>query len=206
MKYSRIPADEQTQPRLYYSSVIHADSSLASTITAFVNEGYRYVSPKSAPRWNPTFSDRLPTPESLHEVLGNDGVFAVIYNPHDKSIPIACAALKPWKGDYGGYVEPRAGGWEVLTVTTHVGWMRRGLARRCVDALIDDLVERTRKTDKGNSDAKVQIWIHAVEDLNGAYWKKQGWAEIRSYPRPAGEFGSKEGYKLLVLLQEFDTR
>jgi hypothetical protein len=164
------------------------------------------MSPESASRWNPTYSDRLPNPDSIKEVIGDDGVFAVIYQPHDESIPIACAAFKPWKGDYGGYMEPRAVGWEVLTVTTRVRWMRRGITRRYVDALIEDLVERARKTEKGNSNAKVQIWIHAVEDLNRAYWKKQGWAEMRSYQRLAGELGSIEGYKLLVLLQEFDTR
>jgi GNAT superfamily N-acetyltransferase len=205
MDCSDSASDAQLQPHLHHASAIRADSSLANTITTFVNEGYRYYSPESASRWIPTHGDRLPTPNSIHQVLGDDGLFAVVYHPHDNVTPIACAATKRWKGDYGGYVEPRVDGWEILTVTTRVDWMRRGLARRCVNALVEDLVKHAHSDKKRNSNEKLQIWIHAVEDLNGAYWKKQGWVEVRSYMRPSGEWGSKVGYRLLVLVQEFDV-
>jgi GNAT superfamily N-acetyltransferase len=198
-------SDAQFLPRLHHASIIRADSSLANTITTFVNQGYRYFSPKNALRWNPGNSDRLTTADSIHQVLGNEGLFAVVYHPDDKITPIACAATKQWTGDYGGYVEATGDGWEILTVTTRVEWMRRGLARRCVDALVENLIMQARSDEKRDSNAKLRIWVHAVEDLNGAYWKKQGWVEVRSYDKPAGEWGSKLGYRLLVLLQEFDV-
>jgi hypothetical protein len=50
--------------------------------------------------------------------------------------------------------------------------MRHGLARRCVDTLVEDVVKKARGMEKRQDDAKLQVWIHAVEDLNGAYWKK----------------------------------
>jgi hypothetical protein len=50
--------------------------------------------------------------------------------------------------------------------------MRRGLARRCVDTLVKDVVKKARGMEKCKGDAKLQVWIHAVEDLNGACWKK----------------------------------
>jgi GNAT superfamily N-acetyltransferase len=198
-------SDAQFQPRLHHASTIRADSGLASRITTFVNEGYRYSSPESELRWSRVHPDRLPDADSIHQLLGDDGLFAVIYHPHDKSTPIACAAAKPWTGDHGGYVETTVGGWEILTVTTNVEWMRRGLARRCVDALVEDLVKQRRSNEKRDSNAKLRVWVHTVEDLNGTYWKKQGWVEVRAYDRPVGEWGSKLGYRLLVLLQEFDV-
>jgi len=42
--------DAELLPRLHPASAIRADPTLASTITAFVNEGYRYLTPSSATR------------------------------------------------------------------------------------------------------------------------------------------------------------
>jgi GNAT superfamily N-acetyltransferase len=199
--------DAQLQkPHLYYASAIRAAPALASTLTTFVNEGYRYLSPASAQNWATVYDgDRLVNPDSIHQVLGDDGRLAVVYHPDDGVTPVACAAAQRWRHDLEGYVAAGEDGWEILMVTTHVDFMRRGLAGRCVDALIGDLVRQTRDDGKRNGQGKLQVWVHAVEDLNGAYWRKKGWVEVRSYTRPAGHWGSKNGYCLLVLLQEFNV-
>jgi hypothetical protein len=195
--------EPQPQPCLHHASAIRADATLASTITSFVNEGYRYRSPESVSRWDRVYGDRLPYPESIHATLGDDGIFAVIYDPQNSTIPIACAAMRRWKHDLEGLNEPGEDGWEIVTVTTRVEWMRRGLAGRCVDALVEEVVRQVRGNETRNHGAKVNIWVHTVEDLNGAYWRKKGWMEVRSYDKPAGHWGSKFGYRLLVLLQRF---
>jgi GNAT superfamily N-acetyltransferase len=187
------------QPRLHTASAIRSDPALAHTITTFVNEGYRY---KSNQNWHPDPSPRFPNPDSIHSELGDDGLFAVIYDPRNETRPIACAAMTRWHGDLEGYVAAGERGWEIKTVTTQVDWMRRGLAGRCVGAL----AERAVEDEDCGSERKVQIWVQAVEELNGAYWRKKGWVEVRAYQKPVGHWGSKLGYRLLVMLQEFERK
>lgn len=196
----------QVQPRIHHSSAICNDSALERRIRDFVNEGYRYIAPKDASRWDPDDSDRLPTAESIAKELGEQGFFAVLYDPSDDSKPIACAATTPWKCDLEGGSQGDQG-WEIKMVTSGAGWMRGGFAARCVNAVVAELVEQERAGQKGRSTVepgqKLMVWVQTVECVNGDYWKKKGWKEIRGYPKPAGHWGSKEGYRLLVLLQEF---
>jgi hypothetical protein len=188
--------------RVHHASAIRADPALACTITSCVNDGYRYRSPKVALNWDPSPIERFPTANSIHELLGEDGTFAVIY---DDATPIACASVKRWIGGFKEYLVVGEEGWEVVAVTTNVKWMRRGLAGRCVDALVAELVKQARDDEKRENGRKLQVWVHAIDDLYGLYWKKKGWVEVRSYDRPVGHWGSKLGYRLLVLLQEFEV-
>jgi hypothetical protein len=190
------------QLRVHHASEIRADPALARTISTCVNDGYRYMSPKVALSWDPSPIERFPTANSIHESLGEDGIFAVLY---DGTTAIACAAVKKWIGGFKEYLVVGEEGWEVVAVTTQVQWMRRGLAGRCVDALIEELIRQAREDEKRESGRKLQVWIHAIEDLYGPYWKKKGWKEVRAYERPVGDWGSKLGYRLLVLLQEFEV-
>lgn len=85
--------DADLLPRLHPASAIRADPTLASTITTFVNKGYRYLTPESATRWDGVYGgDRLSPSHSIHDALGGDGIFAIIYDTHDSGTPIACAA------------------------------------------------------------------------------------------------------------------
>ncbi|KAF2630837.1 hypothetical protein BU25DRAFT_408114 [Macroventuria anomochaeta] len=163
-------------PRIHHASDIRADSNLAASLTAFVNKGYRYMSPANKERWEHDLSDRLSSPDSIHQALGDDGLFAVVNDPATQR-PVACAATKRWKADLKGFAEARETGWEIKTVTTHIGWMKRGLAGYCVDALIDELArqERLKRGDETTaSHEPLNIWIQAVECLNGAFWMKRG--------------------------------
>ncbi|KAH4608916.1 hypothetical protein HBH82_064550 [Parastagonospora nodorum] len=200
--------DTELSPRLHLASAIRADAALVNTLTTFINEGYRYLTPESATRWDGVYGgERLSQSHSIHDALGHDGMFAVIYDVHDSATPIACAAAKRWESDLDDYSAADEDGWEILMVATRVGWMRRGLAGRCVDALVAKLISQTREDEaREDGHAKVKIWIHAVEDLNGAYWQKKGWAVIRAYEKPAGHWGSILGYRLLVMPREFGLR
>lgn len=197
----------QLTPRIHYASAIRADTTLAASLTAFVNEGYRYVAPANKERWDADTDDRLSSVHSIHQALGADGLFAVIYNP-DSQEPIACAATTIWEEDLEGYAEDGETGWEIKMVTTHVDWMKRGLAGQCVDALIDELARKERVKREDDNAAlygPLNIWIQAIECLNGAFWLKKGGLLMRSYDKPVGHWGSRYGYRLLVLLREIDV-
>jgi GNAT superfamily N-acetyltransferase len=196
------------KPHLHHASALRANPTLAATITSFVNEGYRYMPPDAALRWNYIYGVRLPKPDSLFHVIGSDGLFAVLYHPHDSSTPIACAAAKRWECDLDGYIGPGESGWEIVTVTTHVEWMRKGLPGRCVDALVEELRRQMREKEQCEGEGKenLQIWVQAVEDLSGAFWRKKGYVDVRAYDKPAGHWGSKNGCRLLVLVQEFEVK
>jgi hypothetical protein len=184
-----LDSDLQLTPRIHHASAIRADPTLAASLRAFVNEGYRYMSPANKERWDPDLSDRLSSIDSVHQALGDDGLFAVIYDPN---------MGRPEEGETG---------WEIKTVSTHVDWMKKGLAGQCVDALIDELARLEKYKLRGESlgnKRTLNIWIQAVECLNGAFWLKRGGKLVRSHDKPPGHWGSKYGYRLLVLLREID--
>lgn len=164
------------------------------------------MSPANKERWNRDSDARLSSPESVHQALGADGMIAAIYDTNAQG-PVACAATKRWLHDLEGFAEEGEEGWEIKMVTTHVDWMKRGLAGQCVDALIDGLASQERERrekDTIASQGPLYIWIQAVECLNGAFWLKKGGKLMRSYDKPVGHWGSKYGYRLLVLLREIN--
>lgn len=164
------------------------------------------MAPADKERWDTNLGDRLSFADSIHKALGEDGLFAVAYDPATQE-PIACAATKRWTADLEGYAETDETGWEIKTVTTHLDWMKKGLAGRCVDALIDELARQEKSSREGKSPAvhrRLNIWIQAIECLNGKFWLKKGGRLMRSYNKPIGHWGSKYGYRLLVLLREID--
>jgi hypothetical protein len=196
-------APRLSRPRIHYCADIYADPTLEQRVRNFANEGYLFIAPKDASRWDPDDSPRLPTSESIRNELGDRGFFAVLYDPNDDTKPIACAASTPWKCDLEGGGRGDKG-WEIKIVTSGAGWMRGGNAGRCVKAIIDELVEQEQKKDS-TTERKIKVWVQTVACVNGAYWTKKGWKEVRSYDKPKGHWGSKLGYQLLVLLQEFEV-
>lgn len=205
MESSKVAPDAQLTLCIHHAPDIRADPSLAAKLTAFINEGYRYMSPANKERWD-RVDARLSSPDSIRQALGDDGLIAAVYNAENQE-PVACAATKRWIHDLEGFAEEGEEGWEIKMVTTHIDWMKRGLAGQCVDALIDDLArqERMRRgKDQAASQGPLNIWIQAVECLNGPFWLKKGGRLMRSYNKPIGHWGSKYGYRLLVLLREID--
>ena len=73
-----------------------------------------------------------------------------------------------------------------------------GLARKCVDVLI----EGVGKKEFDDGEGTIKLWCQAVDEVNGNYWRRRGWVDVRSYPRPAGIWGSKFGFRLAVLVKD----
>ncbi|KAH7120903.1 hypothetical protein B0J11DRAFT_407372, partial [Dendryphion nanum] len=147
-------------------------------------------------RWDMS-DDRLNDGDDLLDTIGDKGVLAVLY---DKDEPIASAAVASWKGDMeSGSVGRNETGWEVKLVTVKIGYMKQGLAGRCINALEEHLLTQQKET---LGDGPLRLWIQTVDDVNGDYWRRRGWKNVRSFEKPVGYWGSYHGFHLMILLKE----
>lgn len=89
-------------------------------------------------------------------------------------------------------------GWEIKAVTTKRGWYKMGLVGRCIGAMSEELLRQ--------AGGKVKLWLHAVEEVNGEYWRRRGWKEVRRFTRPAGFWDSKKGFQLVVMVKEVSVQ
>lgn len=148
--------------------------------------------------------------------------------------PVACACASKWLGDLGGQNAGKEdGGWEVKAVTSLPAHRRAGLVGKCLEAVNVELVRRekegraaTSKSNEGGAGGKengkegegegkeegkrdtLKVWVHAVEEYNGDYWRRRGWRYVRGYDLPAGHFispGAPTGFRLAVLIKEVDV-
>ena len=98
---------------------------------------------------------------------------------------------------------------DMLLMTTKEDWMKQGLQGRCISALTEELVVREREQQRSehrikNEKQKFLLWVHCVEEINGEYWRRRGWVEIRKFGREAGTWGSSRPFSLLVMIKEID--
>jgi hypothetical protein len=212
-----------SDPNLYSPSDLKANKTLSTSITKLVNDAF-YRSKESDPvKWsNATF--RFPTEEALHVMLGDEGsVMAVIF---DKSVTngngngvkangdiaasekvVACAAAVPWKG---GWMKEGAGtesGWELKTVCVDGDpkYHHRGLAVKVISFLEDWLVANTKaqlRREENEGRGKLALWILAAECINGVYWCKKGYQEVRRKTEGVGVWSCKTSFEMIVLKKE----
>ncbi|KAF1952969.1 hypothetical protein CC80DRAFT_495077 [Byssothecium circinans] len=207
--------------KVHKSSALRADADLAARISTFVNIGYRDREVYLLSQWV-ELTDRFETREAIFDAVGSEGMFAVVWNmpsrgegkeeeqeKEGKAEAVACACISPWTGDLGPErAGAEDGGWEIKTVTTKEGWKKMGLAGLCVQALIDEVIEIERRNVRERGEevegTRVKLWVHAVEEVNGEYWRRRGWRFVRAYERPAGEWASRFGFVLGVFGKEVD--
>lgn len=80
--------------------------------------------------------------------------------------------------------------------------MGKGLAGKCVDAIISELGRLERGAGQ-DGEARFKAWLQTVECVNGAFWKKKGWVEVCASEELPGRWGAKTRFRLLVLVREF---
>ena len=216
-----------SEPELYTPSDLKANKTLSTSVTKLVNDAF-YRSKEGDPvKWsNATF--RFPTEEALHVMLGDAGsVMAVLF---DKSVEapvtngkgngieangdvaaskkvVACAAAVPWKGGWMKEGADTELGWELKTVCVDGDpkYHHRGLAVKLMSFLEDYLVANTKsqlqregKEGKGT----LALWILAAECINGVYWGKKGYQEVRRQTEGVGVWSCKTSFEMLVLKKE----
>ena len=129
---------------------------------------------------------------------------------------VACTAAVPWAG---GWDKEGAGsemGWEMKAVCVDgdARYLRRGLAVRVLGALEERVVEMERgcRREEGSAargdqsgdvarEGVVAFWILAAECLNGAYWRRRGYEEVRKRVH-SGIWGCKTSFEMVVLKKE----
>ncbi|KAK7190361.1 uncharacterized protein CC84DRAFT_1167530 [Paraphaeosphaeria sporulosa] len=191
------------QTHLHRASDILKDNALAHTLTTFINEGYATSSLYPSTRWDHQ-PVRFHTPTDIHDMLGTDGMIAAIYHisrEGGQTEPVAVASISRWHGDMDGVGAQDEDGWEIKAVTTKSGWGKMGLVGRCIETITQDLIAQ----EQSHGEEKVKLWLHAVEEVNGDYWRRRGWNDVRGFNRPEGYWGSKFGFRLSVLLKEVDV-
>lgn len=192
--------------RLYHANEILADPILASTLTTFVNKGFMAQSeiPHAVKIWADSSTGRFKSPNEINEMLGPNGIFAVIY---DGETPVAVAGGVPWKQGLQELALERETGYEIKTVTVDPKVVKRGLATRCMEIVIKKLIEvEKKKRDESGifGDGKMKLWIQSTEYVNGDYWRGRGYKDVRNYEMPAGFWSARIPFTLLVQAREVD--
>lgn len=114
---------------------------------------------------------------------------------------VACAAAIPWKGGWHREGSTTEGGWEIKTVCVHEGFVGRGLASQLVAFLGSHLCVRAKERGE-EKEGKVTLWLLVADDLNGAYWRRRGWSEVRRRTEGPGVWGCKGEFDMVVLKRE----
>lgn len=122
---------------------------------------------------------------------------------------VACAAAVPWKGGWAKEGAGEEDGWEIkaLAVDGDAAYLRKGLAVQVMASLENHLIERTKLNVKANlpegtTNGSVTLWILAAECINGAYWRKRGYCEVRRSTEGEGVWGCKTSFDIVVFRKD----
>lgn len=187
---------EASSLRVFSHCELLLNPALTQSLADFINEGFKFATEEDRKKYD--FSEeRLQDANELLDVLGDDGLLAVSYKGN---LPIACAGVSRWKGDLeGGSVGKNERGWEIKTVTVRREYMKQGLAGKCINALQEKLLKQSKELSENGA---LHLWIQTAEDVNGDYWRRRGWNDVRAYEEPVGFWGSYLGFRLLILVKE----
>jgi hypothetical protein len=130
---------------------------------------------------------------------------------------VACATVVPWKGGWAREGAGHERGWEMKAVSVdgEDQYLHKGLAVKVMTALESCLVENAKLEVKtaspANTDAKtggekgcVSLWVMAAECLNGAYWRKRGYKEVRRSTETNGTWDCKTSFDLVVFRKDVE--
>jgi hypothetical protein len=133
---------------------------------------------------------------------------------------VACAAATPWSGGWAKEGAGKETGFEIkaIAVEGDARYLRKGLAVQVMASLENHLIEQLRQKlqetlpkdpnfEKPGKQGCLTTWIMAAECINGAYWRKRGYREVRRTTEGAGTWGCKTNFDLVVLRKdvEFDA-
>ncbi|KAF2020254.1 hypothetical protein BU24DRAFT_448564 [Aaosphaeria arxii CBS 175.79] len=194
-------------PILYTPQDLRANLPLAQSIINLGNEAFKRSKLPAPEKWYLGDHKRFPTPQHLIDMVGEQGVMAVI---HDDSVPfeglrgkvIACAAILPWKGGWEGEGKGVEEGWEFKAVCVDGGerYLKRGLVGTLSKVLEEWVLERTDVEKRG----ELRLWILAADCINGVYWRKRGFREVRRKTQGQGVWGCKTSFEMVVFVKEIE--
>jgi GNAT superfamily N-acetyltransferase len=121
---------------------------------------------------------------------------------------VACAAAVPWRGGYMKEGASQEEGWEIkaVAVSGDPKYARKGLAVQTMASLEKYLVELSKSSLQANlskestlgKQCRLALWVLAAECINGAYWRKRGYSEVRRSTEGEGTWNCKTSFDLVV--------
>ncbi|KAF2267207.1 hypothetical protein CC78DRAFT_92926 [Lojkania enalia] len=214
-----------SQPILFYLDDLKANLDLVAQIISLANTAFWRSKKNSPEQWEVVECMRFQSPEDLFRMVGIAGVMAIICVVEDGSAKagnkwknenkvVGCATAVPWdKADGLWPVDKRNGveeGWEIKAVCVDgdVRFAKQGLAINMLQTLQDWAIQKEIEIarmngkigDDGNRVAR--FWIQAAECLNGEYWRKRGYTEVRKAVQGHRLWDCKTNFELVVLVKE----
>lgn len=197
-------------PTLFTPADLKSKPPLVDDITDLINDAFTRSQLPDPEKWEGAHRKRFPTHETYFEMLGEEGVVTAIF---DDTRVVAVASALPWKG---GWKKEGAGveeGWEIKAVAVHgdARYLHRGLAVQLYTSLEQYLSKQERirlleMSAKGVRDrtltGHVLLWILAAECINGAYWRRRGYREVRRDTCGPGTWGCLTSFEMVVLQKE----
>jgi hypothetical protein len=165
-------------------------------------------------KWRQGERRRFPTNELYFEMLGSDGVVAVIFDSSSQDGEgdkvVAVAAAVPWGG---GWKKEGAGveeGWEIKAVAVNGDkkYLGRGLALQLYASLEQKLVARSKRLGVSSigrrfeQNDRLTLWILAAECINGVYWRKRGYELVRKDVALPPTWGVQTSFEMIVLRKD----
>jgi hypothetical protein len=206
-----------SDPNFLTRADIQGDCTLTSQIRDLVNAAFLRSEQTEVGKWGRL---RFEQPHELFDMLGRDGVMSVIYDLEGRAVGggsnagmvVACAAALPWAGGFTREGQGVEEGYEIKTVCVNgdAKYAKRGLAVQVVAHLEDHLLAQElsgRREGKGGSKneqslAHLTLWIQASESLNGVYWRKRGFLEVRRHTAGPGVWGCKKTFEMVVFRKD----
>ncbi|KAF2649248.1 hypothetical protein K491DRAFT_683995 [Lophiostoma macrostomum CBS 122681] len=210
-------SSKPSPPTLLTRADIEGDQTATIQIMDLVNAAFLRSKQGESDKWEGVRFDHS---DKLFDMLGDNGVMSVIYDREDRdgyndsnaSTIVACAAAVPWGGGWNQEGRGIEEGYEIKIVCVNgdAKYVKTGLASQVVPHLADYLVAReTRRTgdEKTGSNNEHQsthlsLWILAAESLNGAYWRKRGFLEVRRETVGPPVWGCTETFDMVVFRKD----
>lgn len=151
---------------------------------------------------------RFREPSEIPEALGDEGICAVAFKDGYGDVPVATAAVKPWKGVHVGFEDnvtlelneslEKSGAfavdWELSSVAVTSKFAKQGLASRCTK-----IVEQELQQLVGNNKVvQVHLWVVATYIVE-EYWKGNGYQEVASTIAPKGTWFAGQPFRIVIL-------
>ena len=198
-------------PTLLTPTRLKSNPALTDKIIALINDAFERSKISEPKKWEGPSGKRFPTRDSyLEGLIGETGIVAVTFDDEE---PVAVAAAVPWKGGWekeGASVEQ---GWEIKAVAVHgdARYLHRGLAVELYAFLQQYLIKQEKARLSKNPELKaggqsllrhVTLWILAAECINGVYWRKRGYQEVRRKTCGKGTWGCLTSFEMVVLRKD----
>lgn len=205
-------------PTFFTTLELGSKPALLDNLIALINDAFARSRIPDPNKWGTAGGyKRFPSRESYLEMLGEEGFVSVIF---DDTKIVAVAGAIPWQG---GFEKEGAGieeGWEIKAVAVHgdAQYLRRGLAQRLYASLEQCVIKEERNRilatmdrefEEKFSNRTVTLWIIAAECINGPYWRRRGYQEVRKKTYGPGTWGCLTwgclmSFEMVVLRRDVD--